>query len=109
MNTTELTLNELELGNGGTVAECEQLVKAFSNNPILREVMGFGAHIPGVNVLAANLVADTLKKRLHIQADIDLGWAGLGINSDPNTYVDLNTGKKLTHAQVLEAIRHYTA
>lgn len=55
----------------------------------------------------AALVEKCLDERIGIKADISLGFAGTGIGSDPNTYIEKATGRRLSHAEVLQRIRTY--
>ena len=111
-NTTlkarEIELKDLETVSGGTVGEFEELIEAYTNNPYLGEAAGLiCGHIPGVNNGMAALVESSLRNKLGIEADISLGFAGTGIGSAPNTYLDNATGQPLTHQQVLYRIMNY--
>lgn len=64
----------------------------------------FAAHFPGANYGTAELIEEVLDSALGIDADIDLGFLGTGINSKPNKYIDKATGKSLTHQEVLARI-----
>ena len=44
---------------------------------------------------------------MGIEADISVGFCGTGIGSKNNTYKDKETGKSLTHAEVLNRIKEY--
>lgn len=106
--TNEIELKDLETVSGGTVTEYDELLQAFVNNPRLGEASGIiVGHIPGVNNGTALLIEKCLNDRFGIEANISLGFAGTGIGSDPNTYIDKATGQPLTHQQVLERIKNY--
>ena len=106
--TNEISVRELETVSGGTVTEFEQLYKAYYSNGFLVALAGgIGTHIPGVNYIAVAGLEKHLEENLKIKADISIGFAGTGIGSDPNTYVDMETGKSLTHAEVLERIKTF--
>jgi len=106
VNNNIIDLEELEIVSGGTVGEFEELIKAFLDIPMYRDIFGaVGGHIPGANNAIAALMENTLEESFGIRADIDLGIAGTGLCSDPNTYVDISTGKSMTHAEVLKRIR----
>jgi hypothetical protein len=45
-----------------------------------------------------------LKDEYGIEAHIDIGWLGLGIASENNTYKDIKTGKSLTHQEVMKRL-----
>ena len=69
------------------------------------ETSGKGtAHVPGVNHLMAKEITRLLKDKMGIEANIDLGWGGLGIGSKSNTYKEIATGKSLSHEEVLNRI-----
>ena len=106
VNNSIIDLEELEIVSGGTVGELDELIKAIMNIPMYEDIFGtVGGHIPGANNGIAVLMEKVLKDSFGIEADIDLGFAGTGICSDPNTYVDIGTGKSMTHAEVLKRIR----
>ena len=92
---------------GGTVKELEQLVSALSENPTLSKMGGFCTHIPGSNQAVAATIGVFLEAELGIHAYIDLGYAGLGIGSGHNAYIENSTGNHLTHAEVVQRIRDY--
>lgn len=106
MVNNTIDLEELEIVSGGTVGEFDELIKAFMNIPMYESLFGLvGGHVPGANNGLAALMENVLEDSFGIEADIDLGFAGTGICSDPNTYVEISTGKSLTHAEVLKRIR----
>lgn len=101
-----IDLEELEIVSGGTVGELEELIKALVNIPMYRDLFGaVGGHIPGANNAIAALMEEVLEESFGIKADIDLGIAGTGLCSDPNTYVDISSGKSITHAEVLKRVK----
>ena len=106
----EKMMNEEELENvsGGTVSELEDLTKAIVSNPTLQFLGKANSHIPGANRLVADAVEGILKDQLNIDADISLGAFGLGIASAKNTYRDMETGKYMTHAEVLDRIKQFS-
>ena len=110
VKTYEIELKDLETVAGGTVGELEELIEAYMKNPYLSKAGGLVCgHIPGVNNGMACAVEYRLEKTFGIEADIDLGFAGTGIGSEPNKYIDIATGKSMTHAEVIERIKNYKA
>ena len=105
--TAEEMLNteELEKVSGGTVAELKDLTNAIVSNPTLKFLSKVDSHIPGANRLVADAVEGILKDQLNIDADISLGLFGTGAGSAKNTYRDMETGKYMTHAEVLDRIK----
>ena len=99
---------ELEQIAGGTVKQLEDLAVALSEKS--KFVLNWSpgqtavAHIPGANAILAKSVKDVLRDNYKIEANIDLGWIGLGWASENNTYKDMTTGKTLTHKEVLDRI-----
>ena len=105
--TKERTLNikALEMVTGGTVAEYEELLRAcVENNSALAGAAAACAHIPGANLVTAQMLESWLSKELKISADIDLGVGGTGMFSKGNTYVDMKTGMGLSHAEVVRRV-----
>ena len=100
-----LTDDELDNVAGGTVGELEDLASAMADFPVIKQIGVGVAHIPGANHALAAGVADILKNQMGIRADIDLGWGGTGLNSDPNTYTEISTGRRLSHSEVLNRIK----
>ena len=105
-DTMELGMNDLEIISGGTVGEFEDLFEALSSKTSSNSGMAvlFGSHFPGANNGLAALVEECLDKMYGITADIDLGFCGTGIGSEPNKYTDKATGRSLTHKEVMERI-----
>ena len=100
-----LSDDELEKIAGGTVGELEDLTKAMLDKWPVLEKLGIGAaHTPGTNHLLAKEISNILRNDMGIEANINLGWGGLGISSDPNTYKEISTGKSLSHSEVLSRI-----
>ena len=95
---------ELEAVAGGTVGEFEELTKAIVSNPTLKKLGGFDSHVPALNGLLANQVEKFLQDNLQIDADISLGFLGTGAGSKNNKYVDMTTGKYISHEEVLKRI-----
>ena len=104
MKLNKMNDGELNIVVGGTVKEFEELLSAFSDNPILKGAAKLDAHTPGANTLAARLIRKELLK-MGLEADIDLGWGGTGIGSDPNKY-RLN-GNRISHKEACDYIRNY--
>ena len=101
-----MELEQLENVSGGTVKEYGELLDALEQSYF---VNGLATHVPLYNNLTAADMEDILQA-YNVDADISLGFAGLGICSDPNVYKDSVTGETLTHEQVLNRIRrviHY--
>ena len=108
MNFMELGMNDLEIVSGGTVREFDDLVYEFVQIPVLADLCGTAVgHVPGANNVAAYAVELGLEEYLGIKADISLGFCGTGIGSDPNKYIEISTGKSLSHAEVIQRIRNY--
>ena len=106
VNNSIIDLEELEIVSGGTVGELDELIRALMDIPMYKDLFGaVGGHIPGANNAIAALMENTLEESFGIRADIDLGIAGTGLCSDPNTYVDISTGRSMTHAEVLKRIK----
>ena len=104
----QLSDEELEKVAGGTVGELEDLTKAIVSNPTLQFLGKANSHIPGANRLVADAVEGILKDHLNIDADISLGAFGTGAGSAKNTYRDMETGKYMTHAEVLDRIKQFS-
>ncbi len=105
LNTRTLTIEELGMVTGGTVTEYEELLRACAvSNPSLAEAGAACAHIPGANLVTAKVFVSWLSSELKISANINLGAGGTGICSKGNTYVDMVTGKGLSHAEVVRRI-----
>lgn len=105
-NYRTLEVEELEIVLGGTVTELDELITTMEGNGIIGDVCGaLGGHVPSANNAVAAFVKEILDNLFGIRADISLGWAGTGIGSDPNTYIDKATGRKLTHAEAITKIR----
>ena len=107
-NFKTLEMEELEIVSGGTVTELDELIKAYMGNSYLGDLSGMvGGHIPGANYAIAAFVEECLENNLGIKTDISLGFAGTGIGSDPNTYIEKSTGRRLSHEEVLQRINNY--
>ena len=65
----------------------------------------YAVHI--LHKIIVEVVQNALEFVLDIDAGISLGFAGTGIGSNPNTYIDMKTGKRLTHAEVIDRIRRF--
>ena len=103
-----LEMEKLEIVSGGTVTELDELISAIEGNGFLGDFCGkLGGHLPCANGLVAALIKEVLEDSLGIRANISLGFGGTGLGSDPNTYLDLKTGKSLTHAEVISRILRY--
>ena len=94
-------MNDMELENvaGGTHREMVELHSAMAKNP-----SKLGTHIPGISEITKSHIIDRLKDEYGIEAHIDIGWLGLGIASENNTYKDIKTGKSLTHSEVMKRL-----
>ena len=105
-NYRTLEMEELEIVSGGTVTELDELISAIEGNGFFGDLCGkLGGHLPCANGLVAALIKEVLEDSLGIRANISLGFGGTGLGSDPNTYLDIRTGKSLTHAEVISRIR----
>ncbi len=89
---------------GGTVGEFSDLVSALSSNGILKKMGEISSHLPIGNQKSAEIVEGILRQN-GIEAKIDLGWWGTGIGSEKNTYVNANTGKRMSHEEVLNFVK----
>lgn len=105
-NFKKMDDSELDVVAGGTVGELNGLVSACAKNPVLKELAGFGTHVPGANKYIAKLMIEQLDK-MGIKADIDLGWGGTGINSKHNTYIVKSNGNSLNQIQVEQYLESY--
>ncbi len=102
---TELNLRELETVTGGTVAEFKELLKVCSSANCVAEVVNpIGGQIPLINTWLAKFVATWLTNDKKISVDFDLGIKGTGLFEGPNTYVDMITGERLSHAEVIRRL-----
>lgn len=98
---------EIALTNSGTgdntgTASCREMVElhsAMAKNP-----SGVGPYVPGISEIIKLDVIERLKDEHGIEAHIDIGWLGLGIASENNTYKDIKTGKSLTHKEVMKRL-----
>ena len=107
-NYRTIEKEELEIVSGGTVTELDELITAMEGNGFIGDACGaIGGHVPGANNIVASFVEEILDRLFGIQADISLGLAGTGIGSKPNTYIEKATGRKLTHADVIQKIKYY--
>ena len=104
MELNKMNNEELNMVAGGTVKEFEEILSAFSDNPVVKGAAALDAHTPGANTLAARLIKKELLK-MGLEAEIDLGWGGTGIGSEHNKY-RLN-GKSISHKEACDYIRNY--
>ncbi len=95
----------MENVTGGTVKEFEDLVTTLAPNGLLKGFGKISSHLPIGNQKSAELVEGVLKK-YGIEAHIDLGWHGTGIGSDKNTYLDMETNRRMSHNEVLDVIKN---
>ena len=93
-------MSDMELENvaGGTHREMVELHSAITPNP-----SGLGTYIPGLSEITKQSIVQKLKDKYGM-AHIDIGWLGLGIASENNTYKDIKTGKSLTHSEVMKRL-----
>jgi hypothetical protein len=104
-NTYEIELKDLETVSGGTVGEFEDIARCLQkDNTFLEAASCLFGHIPGTNHAMAVFVEDYLENELGIKADFSLGFAGTGIGSEENTYIDIATGRPMSHDEVLDRI-----
>ena len=108
MTNEMMTLEQLDMVAGGTIAELKELVGALQSNSVARGLGKAYSHIPAVSEAVKYGVARDLFN-MGIEADISVGFCGLGIGSKNNKYWDISKGgfKPMTHAQVLERIKEY--
>lgn len=107
-NCKTIEKEELEIVSGGTVTEFDELISAIEGNGVFGDICGaIGGHVPGANIIVAEVIEACLSEILGIKANISLGLAGTGIGSDPNTYIEKSTGRSLTHAEVIRRIKSY--
>ena len=95
---------EMEKVSGGTVGELKELSDAILGNSKLKILGKIESHVPLLNGELADIVEDTLKDHVNVDADISLGALGTGICSKKNTYRDFKTRQILTHQEVLNRI-----
>ena len=98
--TKEIKTDELEQVNGGTLNELAQLMKADSGS----DIIGSTGYLAGFNTRAAKIMENRLES-LGIEADIDIGIAGLGLNEKPNKYTDMATGESLSHLAAVSVLQ----
>jgi hypothetical protein len=75
----------------------------------MSEVPGTGilpGFLRGSNVGYATFVEKLLENKFGVKSDISLGFAGMGLVS--NTYIDNESGKFLSHSEVIRRIRSAT-
>ncbi len=104
MEMKKMDLAAMEHVTGGTVKEFEELVTALTPSGLLKVAGTISAHLPIGNEKSAEIVEGILKKN-GIAAHIDLGWHGTGIGSDKNTYVNMETGLRMSHQEVLDVVK----
>ncbi len=104
MEAKKVSMEALENVNGGTVSEFTDLVSALTPNGVLNGCGKISSHLPIGNQKTAEVVEDILKQH-GIDAKIDLGWWGTGIGSEKNTYVNANTGARMSHGEVLDYLK----
>ena len=106
MYTAEMNMKEMETVSAGTVGEMQELVEALSKSSRVAQAICVGvSHIPGLNGSLKDAVVDDLEER-GIRAEIDLGWHGTGIGSEPNKYYSAKDGSAMTHKQVMILINN---
>ncbi len=105
LENKKLNLAAMENVTGGTVKEFEELVTTMAPTGILKHFGKISAHLPIGNEKSAEVVTSVLKG-VGIEAHIDLGWAGTGIGSGNNIYVNMNTGERMTHKEVLDIVKN---
>ena len=100
---TEVTAEQMEQVNGGTIQELKELASALG----ISQTIGFinVADLPGANSDFAETIAAELEK-MGIRASFDLGIMGSGLGSQPNSYHSTFTGQNLTHQEVLMYIEY---
>ncbi len=81
----ELSMEEKELVNGGTVEECSELQQALSALQAANKLVSVGAHTPVVNLVGKAALESDLSSA-GIDADLSVGFLGTGIGSSPNKY-----------------------
>ena len=109
-----LNEEQLDMVNGGTVAELNELVSAFAdNNKILGALEGVREFLSNVkagsltNIPMAYAMENFLKKDFGIDSNISVGWLGTGTRESGNTYREISTGKGLSHADVVQRVKSY--
>lgn len=101
----EINEKELDTVNGGTCAECREIISAIAANEKKEGLGKFTnalTYIPGGTTGGAYGVELALDK-MGIDADVSVGFMGLG--SKNNVYVDRATGMKLSHSEVVNYAR----
>ncbi len=101
----ELSMEEKEQVTGGTVEEVEELAQAVMDSDLTRGIAGAGSHIPGCNAAMANSIESFLDKQ-GINADLSVGFLGTGIGSSANKYTIKETGKPISHQDVVNYVKN---
>ncbi|MBR2214875.1 MAG: hypothetical protein IJ849_03835 [Selenomonadaceae bacterium] len=96
---------ELEQVAGGTLTEMVELFRVFESRGHGKNKNTIGVYLPGFNEIAKSDIKSRLKNDYGIEANIDIGWLGVGIASENNMYKDIKTGKALTHQEVMQRIK----
>ena len=104
MNITKMNDAELDVVVGGTVNEFDELLTSYANNSLLKGMAKLDAHTLGANNAAARIVKKEFRK-IGLEADIDLGWFGTGIDSEPNKY--WIHGQRVSHSEACDYVRKY--
>ena len=96
---------EMENVTGGTHAEMVELYRVFESKKSGKHKNSIGVYLPGFNEIAKDGIKKRLRNDYGIEAHIDIGWLGMGISSECNTYKDIKTGRSMTHQEVMQRIK----
>ena len=108
----KLTTEEMDLVAGGTLAELNDLAKAYCRKggmfgkivaDAYSKVDGKSGLVGPVNFLLKKAVGDALSE-LGIKSDMSVGFLGTGGGSDPNKY--WYKGNRIAHAEVLKIVEN---
>jgi len=105
-----MSFENLDNVSGGTVSELHDLVNAIAgNNKLLNFLTGAtemaAGILPVANVPLAYAMEHQLKK-LHVDANISVGWLGLGTHEVGNSYKSM--GKSMTHDEVINLLKTWS-
>lgn len=103
MSITNIKGQDMSVSHETVVNEFADVVQAMSEVPGTGILPGF---LRGSNVGYATFVEKLLENKFGVKSDISLGFAGMGLV--PNTYIDNESGKFLSHSEVIRRIRSAT-
>ena len=101
----EMSENELDMVNGGTVTELHEILEAAGEAggyKTLAKIANFASGNQAVLVGQAYGV-ESLLKDIGIDANVSVGFHGIG--SKANIYVDSKTGKRISHSDLINSLK----